>query len=119
MTSFLSEGDWFGRLLYQRGLAVVYVLAFVAAARQGPALLGERGLLPVPAFVRGRSVREVPSLFTLRYSDRLWLAVSWTGAGLALLALVGVVDGGPVALSMAAWLTLLALSLVVCFLALH
>src|SRR4051812_44251456 len=74
---FWSPGDWLGRLLLQRGLALVYVLAFVAAARQGPALLGDHGLLPVARFVRGRSVREVPSLFTLRYSDRLWRCLSW------------------------------------------
>ena len=39
---------WLGRLILERGTAVVYVFAFVAAARQFRALIGEHGLLPVP-----------------------------------------------------------------------
>jgi hypothetical protein len=111
MTWFWSAGDWAGRLLYQRGLALVYVVAFVAAARQGPALLGSRGLLPVPAFVRGRSFRDIPSLFTIRYSDRLWRGVSWAAAALATVALVGGLDPVPIAVSMMGWLVLWALYL--------
>ena len=38
---------WLGRLILERGTAIVYVFAFVAAARQFPALIGEHGLLPV------------------------------------------------------------------------
>ncbi|MBW8825067.1 MAG: lipase maturation factor family protein [Acidobacteria bacterium] len=111
MTWLWSPGDWLGRLLFQRGLALVYVLAFVAAARQGPALLGERGLLPVPQFVRGRRFRDLPSLFTVRYSDRLWVTVSWLGAALAAAALIGVIDAGPIGVSMLGWFVLWALYL--------
>lgn len=47
--------EWFAhpdarlsRLLLQRGLAALYLLAFVAAARQFRPLAGERGLTPAP-----------------------------------------------------------------------
>jgi hypothetical protein len=43
---------WLPRLLFQRGLALVYLIAFVLAVNQFRPLLGEHGLLPVPLFVK-------------------------------------------------------------------
>jgi Lipase maturation factor len=107
-----APGDWWGRLVLHRGLAIVYLVAFLVAARQNRALLGERGLVPIPDYVRriGR-FRDAPSIFLWRYSDRLLDAVAWTGVVLALLALVGVVDSGPIAVSMLGWFLLWALYL--------
>ena len=45
---FSAPEYWLGRLVLERGIAVVYVFAFVGAARQFRALIGEHGLLPVP-----------------------------------------------------------------------
>jgi hypothetical protein len=36
------------RFVLERGIALIYLLAFVSALHQFPALLGVRGLLPVP-----------------------------------------------------------------------
>ena len=46
---------WLGRLILERGIAVVYVFAFVAAARQFRALIGEHGLMPVPRYLARHS----------------------------------------------------------------
>jgi hypothetical protein len=50
---FTAPGDWLGRLAFQRGLAVIYLVAFLAAARQFRGLLGTRGLTPIRAGTRG------------------------------------------------------------------
>ncbi|MGH9414295.1 MAG: lipase maturation factor family protein [Terriglobales bacterium] len=94
------------RLLIQRGLAVVYLIAFAVALRQFPALLGERGLLPVPRFLHGQRFRDLPGLFHWRYSDGLLRAVAWSGIVLALAALSGIAESGPVWLSGLVWLML-------------
>jgi hypothetical protein len=104
---------WFSRFVFQRALAVIYLIAFLVAIHQFRPLLGERGLLPVPEFVRAVPFRQSPSLFHLRYSDRLLLAVSWSGVALSVIALLGVFDGAgwPAALSMAVWALLWVLYL--------
>jgi hypothetical protein len=107
---------WFGeltltRLFLQRGLAAIYVVAFWCVIRQFRPLLGERGLLPVPAFLRRVSFRDAPSLFHWRYSDRLATLVGWLGFGLALLVMTGFADKGPVWLSLGIWLLLYGLYL--------
>jgi hypothetical protein len=79
--------EWFAapeleqaRWLLQRGLALVYLLAFVNIVDQWRGLLGERGLLPVPAFVDRVPFRAAPSLFHWRYSDRWPLASAGSGS---------------------------------------
>lgn len=99
------------RLLIQRGMAVIYLVAFLTVIRQFKPLLGERGLLPVPEFLRRTTWRESPSLFHWRYSDRLLDFVAWTGLLLSALALVGVTEPGPIAFSIAVWLVLYVLYL--------
>ena len=70
--------DWFAASDYRlagssssAGSGLIYLLAFLVALNQFPALLGERGLLPVPRYLGRVGFREAPSLFHLRYSDRL------------------------------------------------
>ena len=57
------DGLWLVRLLFLRGLAAIYLVAFVSALNQFPALLGERGLLPVRDFLAAVRFRDAPSLF--------------------------------------------------------
>lgn len=100
------------RLLFHRGLALVYLVAFLVAADQWRGLLGEDGLLPVPAFLERADFREAPSLFHWTYSDRLAEALAWFGAGLAVAAFLGVPSAAAgTAGSVVAWFALWALYL--------
>jgi hypothetical protein len=108
--------DWVGgltltRLLLQRGLGAIYFLAFACVIQQFRPLLGEQGLLPVPAFLRRVSFRQAPSLFHFRFSDRLASVVGWLGLALSVLVLTGVSEQGPIWLSLAVWLLLYGLYL--------
>lgn len=105
-------GDiWLTRLLIQRGLGCIYFVAFLCALCQFRPLLGERGLLPVPAFLAQVRFWQAPSLFQLHYSDRFFGAVAWLGLVLSGLVVSGVADGGPLWLSLVVWLLLYALYL--------
>ncbi|MFD3991517.1 lipase maturation factor family protein [Streptomyces sp. NPDC058583] len=111
MEWFTAPDHWLSRIVFQRGLAGLYCVAFLSAALQFRALIGERGMLPVPEYVRGTRPRSTPSLFHWRYSDRLFATVAWSGAALALALLVGVGDAVPLPVSMLLWLVLWALYL--------
>lgn len=102
---------WLVRLLLQRALAAIYVIAFLVVLQQFKPLLGERGLLPVPAFVKRVRFPNAPSIFLWRYSDRLLTAVGWTGLVLSVLALFGISERGPVWISISIWLILWVLYL--------
>jgi len=65
------------RLLLQRGMAAIYLIGFLSVALQFKPLLGERGLLPVPEFLRHATFREAPSLFHWKYSTGCWTL--WRG----------------------------------------
>src|SRR4051794_7410279 len=99
---------WWARLLFQRGLAGIYLLAFVSALNQFPALLGERGLLPVQRWLRHVSFRDAPSVFHFGYSDHRLRALAWLGIVLSTLALLGVTELGPSWVSFAVWIVLWA-----------
>ena len=106
---WLAANDyWLARLVFQRALGVIYLIAFTATLRQFPALLGERGLLPVPRFVAAVDLMDAPSLFHWRYSDRLLRAVAWVGIALSVAAIVGLTDLVPAPLAMLAWAVLWA-----------
>jgi hypothetical protein len=105
--------DWFAapdarlaRLVLERGVALTYLVAFLAAWRQFPALLGQRGLLPVPEFLRRSSFGRSPSLFHLHYSDRAASAVAWCGILLSTALVIGLPQHGPLWLTMAVWAVL-------------
>ena len=97
---------WLTRLLVQRGMAAIYVVAFIAVVHQFKPLLGEMGLLPVPAHLKNVSLRSAPTLFHWRYSDRLLTAVAWTGLLISVCALFGITEAGPIWLSLVTWLLL-------------
>jgi hypothetical protein len=106
-----ASDSWLSRWLFERALAAIYLIAFLVAATQFPALLGERGLLPVPRFVAAVPFRRAPSLFHVHYSDRFLTVVAWIGIVLAALLLLGIPQAGPVWLPILAWLALWVLYL--------
>jgi hypothetical protein len=104
----LSAPDYeLARFLIERGLAVIYLVAFIAAARQFPALCGERGLLPATEYVRHVPFRRSPSLFHLvGYSDPLLVGISMVGAIVAAGFILGLVQQLPLPVTMLGWLLL-------------
>jgi hypothetical protein len=110
--------DWFSapdyaisRLVVGRGLAAIYLIAFVVALRQFRPLLGEHGLLPVPDFLRSVRFRTAPSIFHWHYSDRAVVVVACVGIVLSAALVIGLGEAGPLALTMLAWALLWALYL--------
>jgi hypothetical protein len=99
------------RLVADRGLGLIYLLAFVAVLDQFPALLGEHGLLPVPGFLRGTRFRDAPSLFHFGYSDRRLRVVGWVGVALSAAIVLGLPQVAPLPVTMLAWLVLWVLYL--------
>lgn len=111
---WLAGGEYsIGREILERGVAALFLVAFVSAVNQFPALLGEHGLLPVPRFLRLSYARRQPTLFRWRYSDRLLLAVAWTGAALSALIVLGVPQLAPswvfVPVSLVVWFLYLSI----------
>jgi hypothetical protein len=102
---------WLTRLLFERVLAILYLVAFIVVINQFRPLLGERGLLPVPEFLRLVIYRQAPSIFHLRYSDHLVAWVGWLGAALSAAVAAGLVDLGPSWVSIPVWLVLWTLYL--------
>jgi hypothetical protein len=94
---FADPGAWLGRWLFTRGIALVYLIAFLAALRQGRALIGTSGLTPAPGFLQRVPWRRAPSLFHLHWSDRFFAGCSWVGIVLSAAALAGLADRLPVA----------------------
>ncbi|HEY3824009.1 MAG TPA: lipase maturation factor family protein [Bryobacteraceae bacterium] len=89
----LSAGEyWLTRYVFQRGLGIVYLIAFLCALNQFRPLLGEHGLLPVPAFVKQVSFRESPSLFFFAPKDWAFAAAAWIGIVLSCLVIAGIAD---------------------------
>lgn len=86
----------FARQVLQRGIAALYVVAFVSTLNQFRPLLGERGLLPAPELLewartspRGRQLR--PTLFRhVRYTDTRLVALCATGVIVAALLVCGI-----------------------------
>jgi hypothetical protein len=108
----LNTADYeIARLLIERGLGLLYLIAFVVAYVQFPALSGERGLDPAPRLLRHARFRDAPSIFHVRYSDTLLRAVAALGALLAVLVVVGAAAALPLPFTMLIWLVLWALYL--------
>jgi hypothetical protein len=94
MDGFGAVDFEFARQILQRGIAALYIVAFVSTLNQFRPLLGEHGLLPAPELLswarmspRGRRLLH-PTLFRyVEYSDRRLVALCWAGsvigAGLA------------------------------------
>jgi hypothetical protein len=108
---FAADGYWVARELLQRGVGVLYLLAFVNVLGQWRPLLGDRGLTPARRFVEQVPFRRAPSLFHLALSDRLVSVL----AGLGVLVAASIVAGLPqrhgTAATMVTFLSLWALYL--------
>ncbi|MQY12518.1 hypothetical protein SRB5_26530 [Streptomyces sp. RB5] len=111
MAWFTDSGYWLGRLLFQRGLAALYLVGFLVAANQFRALIGERGILPVPRFTARVPFGQAPSVFQLHYSDRFFAGCAWGGAALAAAMIAGAGDAVPLWASMVLWAVLWVLYL--------
>jgi hypothetical protein len=108
---FSAPDYWLGSFVLERGVAAIYLIAFVAAAAQFRSLIGEHGILPVPGFLAKQSFWRTPSIFHLHYSDRLFAGVSWFGAALSAAVVVGAADLVPLWAAIPMWLTLWVLYL--------
>lgn len=80
------------RLVFQRGIGLVYLIAFVCALNQFCPVLGEHGLLPVPTFVRQVPFRATPSLFFFAPKDWAFKAAAWCGIALSCPVIAGIAD---------------------------
>jgi hypothetical protein len=106
MEWFSGRDYWLARFVIERGLGLVYLLAFVNALHQFPALLGEHGLLPATRFLRVVRFPDAPSLFHLGYSDRLLRTFAGIGIVLSLAIMLGAPQAGPLWVPMVVWLVL-------------
>ncbi|MEU9923153.1 lipase maturation factor family protein [Streptomyces griseoluteus] len=89
MEWFTAPDYWLSRLVLQRGLAALYLVAFLVAVHQFRPLLGERGLLPVPRYLARVPFKESPSLFHAHYSDRFFAGCAWAGCAVSAALLAG------------------------------
>jgi hypothetical protein len=100
---------WLPRLLFQRGLALVYLIAFLRAVKTFPAVRGRAWTAPrgCAAFVRQVAFRTSPSIFYLFPNDRAFSAAAWVGGcafhGGAWLAPGWLMAPAGLALRLAAW----------------
>ncbi|MFA5156014.1 MAG: lipase maturation factor family protein [Candidatus Omnitrophota bacterium] len=105
------DGFRIARLLLQRSLAGIYLVAFIAALNQFPALLGENGLLPVADFIKHSPFKASPNIFYLHYSDQFLMLIAAAGIVLSLSALFGISESGSWWLSTGIWFFLWVLYL--------
>lgn len=103
-----AEGWEFARQVLQRGIAAVFAVAFLSTLLQFPALLGERGLLPVPDFLQRAHARHQPTMFRGHYSDRMLRSVCAAGILVSLALVGGVPQLGPPWVPMLCFLALWA-----------
>jgi len=109
--TFDAPGYWLSRLVFKRGLGLVYLIAFIVALNQFRPLLGERGLLPVPAFLKQVAFRQTPSLFFFWPKDTAFAAAAWIGIVFACLTITGLADRYSTWFSMLVWAVLWVLYL--------
>ncbi len=102
----MPDSYWLAAFLFQRGLALIYFIAFLAAIRQFRPLVGEEGLLPFTDFVDHVPFKESPSLLHLFPSDRAASVMAWTGLTLSALALIGLSEMFGTVFSMGTWFLL-------------
>jgi len=111
MELFDGSGYVLTRLLIQRGLAAVYLVAFLVAVNQFLPLCGRRGLLPARERLARLGFWDAPSLFHWTSSDRTFRVAAWAGAALAAFALAGLSERFGLAVSIGTWAALWALYL--------
>ena len=98
-----SETCWRTRLVLQRGLALILLIAFLNVVSQFKPLLGEHGLLPAPLFTQAVPFSSSPSLFFFAPNNTAFGIAGWLGVLLACLALSGISERYSTWLSMLVW----------------
>ncbi|HVE14606.1 MAG TPA: lipase maturation factor family protein [Elusimicrobiota bacterium] len=97
----LSGRRTLARFVLLRGLAFIYVVAFLCLLRQWEPLIGARGLLPARLYldgIRGAAAGSAavylyaPTLFWLGCSDAVLRACAWAGLALSAAALGGLAN---------------------------
>ncbi len=104
------RGYWVTRVLLERGIGIICLIAFLVAVNQFKPLLGERGLLPVPLFVKQVPFRATPSLFFLFPRDIAFSIAAWVGVALSCLVITGI-SARYTWLSVAVWVAIYLLYL--------
>ncbi|HEX4749226.1 MAG TPA: lipase maturation factor family protein [Bryobacteraceae bacterium] len=84
------RGYWLTRLLLERSVGIICLIAFINALNQFKPLLGEQGLLPVRLWVTQVPFRESPSLFYWWPRDAAFTLFSWIGICLSCLVITGI-----------------------------
>jgi hypothetical protein len=105
------SGYWYSRWLFERGLAIMYLVAFLVTLNQFLPLAGARGLTPAGPFLDQVPFRYTPSLFHWTSSDRAFHVCAWIGIALSLVALSGIAARFGALTSAAVWAGLYVLYL--------
>jgi Lipase maturation factor len=92
MPAWTTGNYWLARTVFQRGIALIYLIAFINVLNEFKPLLGEHGLLPVTAWVKDVPFRASPSLFYLAPKDFIFTAAAWIGVALSCVVLTGLAD---------------------------
>jgi hypothetical protein len=102
MDGFAAVDFGFAREVLQRGIAALYLVAFVSTLNQFRPLLGEHGLLPAPGLLewvgesKARRRMLHPTLFLrIRYTDRRLVILCIAGILVAALLVAGVPQLAP------------------------
>jgi len=113
MDGFAAVDFEFARQVLQRGIAGLYLVAFVSTLNQFRPLLGERGLLPAPELLEWASSSKRagrllgPTVFRwIRYTDRRLVALCTGGIVVAATLVCGIPQLGPPWVPMIAFLLL-------------
>jgi hypothetical protein len=102
---------WYSRFVFERALALGYLVAFLVAVNQFVPLLGEHGLEPVPRFVSFVPFRASPSLFYAFPYDAAFRLAAWAGVALSVLAFTSLPSRAGSAPAAVVWVALWALYL--------
>lgn len=104
---FLLAHDYqITRMIFERSLALLYFVAFLSAFNQFPGLLGEKGFIPVPQFLKLVSFEQAPSLFHWKYSDNIFRMLALSGMALSVMIVFGLSSVLPIWLHPIVWLLL-------------
>jgi hypothetical protein len=107
----VADGYLLAREVVQRGVAVVYALAFVAVVHQWRPLLGSDGLTPAREVIDRTRFWQAPSLLRARGTDGAVTLVAITGLALALILVLGIPQRLGSLATLAGFLTVWALYL--------
>ena len=64
-----GENYFWAEFFLQRGIGLIYLIAFLVISRQYLTLVGEKGLKPIGKYVNDKSFLDCPSLFYFLNKD--------------------------------------------------